>query len=104
MTHSLKELHSIGIIHFDIKPENIILVGNTWKLCDFGSALTSEVDFNKLSQKEKKEFREYLAHNTTEIYCAPEMIEPEGKVIDTSSDIWMLGCTAYILVYGCRPF
>ena len=32
------------------------------------------------------------------------MIEPEGRVIDTSADIWMLGCIAYILVFGCQPF
>lgn len=32
------------------------------------------------------------------------MIDPEDKVIGTASDIWMLGCVAYILVYGRQPF
>ena len=46
---ALEELHSIGVTHFDIKPQNIIAVGDSYKLCDFGSAITSAVEFEKLS-------------------------------------------------------
>ncbi len=35
---SLKEVHKQGLIHRDISPDNIILVGNNVKLLDFGSA------------------------------------------------------------------
>ena len=62
------------------------------------------VEFDRLSSSQKKKFKDYLRHHTTEIYSAPEMIDPEDKVIGTASDIWMLGCVAYILVYGRQPF
>ena len=38
------------------------------------------------------------------MYRSPEMIKPEGKVIDSAADMWMLGCIAYILVFGKYPF
>ena len=82
----------------------MILVGDKYKLCDLGSALTSPVDFGKLSKKEKKSFEKYITHNSTLIYNAPEMIEPAGKTVGTPVDIWMLGCVAYILTFGVHPF
>lgn len=38
--NGLNELHKKGIAHRDIKVENILLGGKTFKLCDFGSAST----------------------------------------------------------------
>ena len=32
------------------------------------------------------------------------MIEPNGKVIGQASDIWMLGCIAYLMVFRKHPF
>jgi serine/threonine protein kinase len=32
------------------------------------------------------------------------VLNPSGKVIDTSSDIWSLGCIAYILKFNRQPF
>jgi len=32
------------------------------------------------------------------------MIEPLGKVVAAASDIWMLGCVAYLLTFRKHPF
>ena len=34
----------------------------------------------------------------------PYIIEPNGKVISSAADVWMLGCITFILDYGYQPF
>ena len=50
---ALEELHQHSIYHMDIKPENIVIINNEYKLIDFGSALTESIDYNQLSKEEK---------------------------------------------------
>lgn len=92
------------IFHLDLKPENIVLVRDQYKLCDFGSAISKQVDYDRLDRKEKNNFNEYLEANSTLSYRSPEMIEPTGKIIGSASDIWMLGCVAYLLTFRKHPF
>lgn len=103
VSQALNELHSIGIYHLDVKPENVIMVGDTYKLCDFGSVLSRTIDFDSIGQDEKDDVIEYITYNSTEIYRPPELINPYGKVIGAPADIWMLGCIAYILAHGKHP-
>jgi AP2-associated kinase len=104
VSEGLRELHSEGITHFDLKPENVVRVGGRYKLCDFGSVLTETVVFDKLSRKGKGDFLDYVDNNSTMLYSAPEMLEPKGKEVGTAADVWMLGCLAYILKFGKQPF
>lgn len=53
---ALEEIHSLGIAHLDVKPENLILVNGSYKLCDFGSAITEKVDYDRLGKREKNNF------------------------------------------------
>ncbi|MCB0370623.1 MAG: hypothetical protein KDD45_14660 [Bdellovibrionales bacterium] len=46
----------------------------------------------------------HIENNSTACYRSPEMINPDGKTIGAAADVWMLGCIAYILAYGCHPF
>ena len=39
-------MHNLGIAHRDIKVENVLLQNKQFKLCDFGSASTSILDYN----------------------------------------------------------
>lgn len=44
LMEALKYLHSMGVVHHDIKPENILLSEMTLKLCDFGAARAYNID------------------------------------------------------------
>ena len=91
MLLSLKYLHSKGIAHRDIKPQNILVDSKTnkIKLCDFGSA-------KKLIQGQNS-----IAYICSRFYRAPELIF--GAVNYTSQiDVWSMGCVISELVLG-RP-
>ncbi|XP_066149300.1 AP2-associated protein kinase 1 isoform X1 [Euwallacea fornicatus] len=90
------------IMHRDLKVENILIEGDTYLLCDFGSA-TSRV----LNPSEKgvvlveDEIKKY----TTLSYRAPEMVDMYcGKSITTKADIWALGCLLYKICFFTLPF
>ena len=87
----LYNLHSNGIVHRDLKLENILLDNNlNLKVCDFGFATSKHV--NKL-----KSFR------GTYTYMAPEI--KEGKEYDgTKADIFSTGVVLFIIVQGIFPF
>ena len=91
MVLSLKYLHSKGIAHRDIKPQNILVdqKTNKIKLCDFGSA-------KKLIQGQKS-----ICYMCSRFYRAPELIF--GATDYTNQiDVWSMGCVISELVLG-RP-
>ena len=79
---ALHQLHSIPVIHQDIKPENFLLLGNIVKLTDFGLS-----DFGTSS----------AVANGTPGYMAPEVIESKksGLRFTNKADMWSLGSTVY---------
>ena len=91
MMLSLKYLHSKGIAHRDIKPQNILVdqKTNKIKVCDFGSA-------KKLIQGQKS-----ISYICSRFYRAPELIF--GATDYTNQiDVWSMGCVISELVLG-RP-
>lgn len=84
---AINYLHQKEIIHSDIKLENILLVKNKIKLCDFG--LSTQNYFH------------YGAIGTVEC-MAPEIIK--GDVYSNKIDVWSFGIVLYYLVYGKSPF
>lgn len=91
---SLKYLHSYGIVHRDLKLENVMMSDKT------NTALPKLVDFGLAkiigpSEKATEPFG-------TLGYVAPEVLKKEPYTF--SCDLWGLGCITYALMCGCLPF
>jgi tRNA A-37 threonylcarbamoyl transferase component Bud32 len=101
MCGSLEEAHDLGLIHRDIKPQNIMLtrrggMPDFAKLLDFGVA-------KAISGPEQQSLTAVGLHVGTPLYMAPESIqEPESA--SSSSDLYSLGAVGYFLLTGTPVF
>jgi serine/threonine protein kinase len=95
----LEAAHRAGVIHRDIKPDNIMVVGEegaeTIKLMDFGIARLRDVaTTSRLTRPD--------VIMGTPAYMAPE--QAEGKEISERTDIYALGIVFYEMLSGQVPF
>ncbi|HEY3452705.1 MAG TPA: protein kinase [Myxococcales bacterium] len=98
--NALAEAHALGLVHRDLKPDNIMLVKGPWgeeqaKVLDFGIA--------KVRTKEK----ETLETGTglllgTPLYMPPEQAMARGA--EPRSDLYSLGVVLYEMLAGVPPF
>ena len=82
----VQQLHSVPVIHMDIKPENLLLKGNIVKLGDFGLS-----NFGTTGE----------GRAGTPGYTAPEVVKALTKY-SNKCDMWSLGATLYEIVSGKR--
>jgi len=95
---TVKDIHSEGCVHLDLKPENFVFTGGEIKITDFGCAR----NLADLSLNRSAIMRPGLG---TVAYMSPDRIfATREKDIGIQAEIYNLGCIAYELLDGDPPF
>jgi eukaryotic-like serine/threonine-protein kinase len=107
---ALQAAHEAGIIHRDIKPDNVMLRADGYvKVLDFGLAKLSEPgalaagrasDPEALTRKQLQTQAGVIMGTVG--YMSPE--QARGLNVDTRTDIWSLGCVLYEMLAQQTPF
>src|SRR6266540_1409397 len=96
IAEALSHAHAAGVIHRDVKPENVMLSDGHALLADFGIARALD-----LHTGERLTSSGLIVG--TSAYMSPEQASGEER-IDARSDIYGLGCVLYEMLAGVQPF
>ena len=106
VANALLSTHSVGIIHRDIKPDNIMLrPDGIVKVLDFGLAKLSrerQLGTDSLAPTQNMINTAYGMVLGTAHYMSPE--QARGLELDARTDVWSLGCVLYEMISGRQPF
>lgn len=106
---ALAFLHGIGVVHADLKPENLLLstknrLDGTIKMIDFGCAVVHADEDERGFFGNRKHQKAKSANSTgTTAYWAPERFK-KGQVCDSAMDMYSVGVILYIMLTGVHPF
>jgi eukaryotic-like serine/threonine-protein kinase len=98
---ALAEAHELGLLHRDIKPQNVIV-------CRRGGVndVAKVVDFGLIKELQRASDLSTSAINTivgTPLYMSPEAIA-RPSTVDVRGDLYALGALGYFLLTGTPPF
>ena len=102
VARALAAAHATGVIHRDLKPDNIFICSDgTVKVVDFGiaKAFVQEVRKHHVSEPSLTEAHRVVG---TPVYMSPEVITKEG--LSPASDLYSLGVILYETMAGEPPF
>jgi len=104
VAEALAEAHARGIVHRDVKPENVIVSGQRVKVLDFGIAKKYQTEKDAMDEGET--FTDFRTQRGvilgTVQYMSPE--QAMGKALDGRSDVFSLGVVLYEAATGRLPF
>lgn len=92
----LNYLHSCGVVHRDIKPQNLLITNcGTLKIIDFGvSQILSMWNYNDLCSN----------YEGSPLFQAPEVVCGQPEYAGFKVDVWSSGVTLYLMLCGQYPF
>ncbi len=96
MADALEHAHRHGVVHRDVKPENVLLQGGHALVADFGIALALE------NAGGERLTRTGISIGTPQ-YMAPEQAAAE-RTVDARADVYALGAVLHEMLSGESPF
>jgi eukaryotic-like serine/threonine-protein kinase len=100
VSRALQYAHERGVVHRDIKPDNVLLSGGTAVVTDFGIAKALSASRTSGAGATLTQLGTSMG---TPAYMAPEQAVGDPDT-DARADIYALGCMAYELLAGHPPF
>jgi eukaryotic-like serine/threonine-protein kinase len=100
LSRALAYAHAHGVVHRDIKTDNVLLSAGTAVVTDFGIAKALRAARTGFRSEALTQFGTSIG---TPAYMAPEQAAGDPDV-DARADLYALGCVAYELLSGRTPF
>lgn len=102
LAQGLNDLSKMGYYHRDLKPDNIFIFGDSWKIGDLGMVATREMD-NYDGNTTIIGPKGWLSPEPMNKYLTHGVIDGIDCSIDTSSDIFQLGKIFWYIMQGNVP-
>lgn len=107
MAKGLAAAHHAGVIHRDLKPTNLMVVGgyslSELKITDFGIAKMAEEELVEAAEGGEQTLTTSQTAVGALPYMAPEAIDTP-KLVTQAADVWSLGAMVFHLLTGEQPF